>query len=448
MDTDQPFSAHISLFFSNRTPIDAHDIVFETDNTNSDDEVMSFKLHRFILSARSDYFARNLLDRWTDKTVVKLAAAMEPAAFNFVIRYIYMYDQPLPKQPQLLQSIIKTARKLELVDLVREIEEQCNDMDNGNISNKERTARARKRRGQRENDMWKARLQFEVFAEKNVIGRKVVLKEDDADLTQEQFDYLSSLQTSPDILLEVSLSTGATVYYPSHKSMLIRSEYYLTMFTSSFAEANEQEALSILELPVTSIEVAELVLTFLYTDRVDVPIACAMEVLYAADLLLIDRLKSLASITITNCTVDQLPSNMTIFDILRASWTLRNDRLERYVAKIIADNFDIYISQPEFRKIVMESANRIEARQETDTIELIDDIRFFLARKYGIIFEDERSIIVKNGNSKQAQQNDNDKGIVKVGKVEEHRWNSQYELEYNSQLDRIEDLLAQLGLDA
>jgi ankyrin repeat and BTB/POZ domain-containing protein 1 len=380
--------------------------------------------------------------------VVKLAAAMEPAAFNFVIRYIYMYDQPLPKQPQLLQSIIKTARKLDLVDLVREIEEQCNDMDNGNISNKEMTARARKRRGQRENDMWKARLQFEVFAEKNVIGRKVVLKEDDADLTQEQFDYLSSLQTSPDILLEVSLSTGATVYYPSHKSMLIRSEYYLTMFTSSFAEANEQEALSILELPVTSIEVAELVLTFLYTDRVDVPIACAMEVLYAADLLLIDRLKSLASITITNCTVDQLPSNMTIFDILRASWTLRNDRLERYVAKIIADNFDIYISQPEFRKIVMESANRIEARQETDTIELIDDIRFFLARKYGIIFEDERSIIVKNGNSKQAQQNDNDKGIVKVGKVEEHRWNSQYELEYNSQLDRIEDLLAQLGLDA
>ena len=139
---------------------------------------------------------------------------------------------------------------------------------------------------------------------------------------------------------------------------------------------------------------------------------------------------------------------MTIFDILRASWTLRNDRLERYVAKIIADNFDIYISQPEFRKIVMESANRIEARQETDTIELIDDIRFFLARKYGIIFEDERSIIVKNSNSKQAQQNDNDKGIVKVGKVEEHRWNSQYELEYNSQLDRIEDLLAQLGLDA
>uniref|UniRef100_A0A060T1H2 ARAD1C20504p n=1 Tax=Blastobotrys adeninivorans TaxID=409370 RepID=A0A060T1H2_BLAAD len=425
VDEQQPFAAHISSLFS-KPPVKVSDICFECDGE-------PFLLHRFVLAARSDYYARNLEERWPTSTRVKLTSAIDHQTFAYIVKYLYLYDQAIPTDRAALDKIVYAARKLQLVDLVAHLE------NSRAILSSDAATLSRARREQHQSEMWKARLQFEVFLEKHIFGRKVVLGPEDDDLSEQQLADLANKRTSADVILEVELGDGTMVYYPCHRSMLARSEYYQTMFSSPFSEGADGEegwgnsrSLPIIQLPVDSVEVADIILRYFYTDKTDVPVSLAMEVLYAADLLLVERLKSFASISITNCGND-LPKGMDIFNILRAGWTLRLDRLEKYVAKYIADHFDYYINQQAFREIVVESAQRIKARQETDTIELIDDIRFYLAKKYGIIFEDDQDA----------------SSTAKIGRVYDDAFDiSQYEREYNGTIDQIEDLLQDLQLDA
>ena len=47
-----------------------------------------------------------------------------------------------------------------------------------------------------------------------------------------------------------------------------------------------------------------------------------------------------------------------------------------------------YIDDEAFAELVQESADRIKARQETDSIELLDDIRYYLSERFRLRFED------------------------------------------------------------
>ena len=61
-----------------------------------------------------------------------------------------------------------------------------------------------------------------------------------------------------------------TTIFPAHRAMLIRSEFFLAMFSSGFREAQMMDHLQI--IPVAcSPEVLEIVLTYLYTDKADFP---------------------------------------------------------------------------------------------------------------------------------------------------------------------------------
>jgi ankyrin repeat/BTB/POZ domain-containing protein 1 len=77
-----------------------------------------------------------------------------------------------------------------------------------------------------------------------------------------------------------------------------------------------------------------------------------------------------------------------IYEVLRAGWDTRVQRLEEFAARYIAYRLEHYIDQPEFAELVQESANRVQARQETDTIEILDDIKYYLSERFRLRFED------------------------------------------------------------
>jgi ankyrin repeat/BTB/POZ domain-containing protein 1 len=77
------------------------------------------------------------------------------------------------------------------------------------------------------------------------------------------------------------------------------------------------------------------------------------------------------------------------FQILKAAWLLRVPRLEEFAARYLAYRLEKYIDLPDFVEAVRESAARIKDRQETDTIELIDDIRHYLSERFRLRFEGE-----------------------------------------------------------
>lgn len=170
------------------------------------------------------------------------------------------------------------------------------------------------------------------------------------------------------------------------------------MFSSSFKEAQITPHLQIISIDCSP-TVLEVILTFLYTERAEFPLDVAVDVLFAADLLFLEKLKAKAAVVIStlgNGTATAMPSLenanedecLDVYEILRTAWVTRVQRLEEFAARYMAYRLETYIDEPEFAEIVKESASRISARQETDSIELLDDIRYYLSERFRLRFED------------------------------------------------------------
>jgi ankyrin repeat and BTB/POZ domain-containing protein 1 len=180
-----------------------------------------------------------------------------------------------------------------------------------------------------------------------------------------------------------------SVLYPVHRAMLVRSEYFLTMFSSQFQEAQVADYLRVVTVDCTP-NVLEVVLNFLYTEKAEFPLEIAIDVLFAADMLFIEKLKTKAAVVISTLgdgrggtLVDRthLESNgedaevepINVYDVIRAGWLTRVQRLEEFAARYLAYRLEDYIDEPEFEELIQESASRIQKRQETDSIELLDE---------------------------------------------------------------------------
>ncbi|KAI4240246.1 MAG: hypothetical protein LQ352_007689 [Teloschistes flavicans] len=222
--------------------------------------------------------------------------------------------------------------------------------------------------------------------------------------------------------------------------MLLRSEFFLTMFSSAFREAQPTPHLQIIPIGCSP-TVLEAVLAFLYTEKADFGLDVAIDVLFAADLLLIERLKQKAAVVIstlgngpmrpasdleivgsTNRTDGAAPSSgerkqrkaearqekeeedddddggeeeepdqeepLDIYETIRAAWTLRVPRLEEFGARYLAYRLEHHIDSEAFAELIRESAGRLRARQETDSIELLDDVRYYLSERFRLRFEE------------------------------------------------------------
>ena len=180
-----------------------------------------------------------------------------------------------------------------------------------------------------------------------------------------------------------------------------------------------------------------IILTYLYTEKTEIPLELAVDVLFAADELFIEKLKTKAAVviaTLGNGVMDQkdkehedVPTsriataenhmdhseqNITASDpidpylVLRAAWLTRVTRLEQFAARYFAYRLERYLDEEDFTDVIRESAARIEKRQETDSIELLDDIRYYLSERFRLRFEDVGWEEMEEEEARQAQEGD------------------------------------------
>lgn len=447
-DPLQPLAAHITSLLARDQP-QTSDIVVTADNE-------SFRLHKFLLSARSPYFSKKLAAT-PDSTIWKLPSSLPPQSFDISIRYLYFGEIPNDvgggpgtgfTEDQVLEGLDKISKHLEIRSLWDGILE----------SGDRRLARQR-----RTDEVEKGREQIESWFNDNVIRHKLVTDTDKADDVKwdrdnaifadillraddpEDADFTSSGEPVPTTRSTLGPLNGIpigpssktsrspsrariprrSVLFPCHRAMLLRSELFNTMFSSPFREAQSAEHLHIVPVDCTP-AVLEIVLRFLYTEKTDVPLELALDTLYAADLLFIDKLKMRAAVVISTLgsgNVSQIPSRLDaaetsaterkeeeldIYEIIRAAWLLHVTRLEEFGARYIALRLESFIDEPEFEEIVKESAGRIQGRQETDTIELLDDIRYYLSERFRLRFEDAgiEEMLEEDGETEEEQQMD------------------------------------------
>lgn len=434
VDMSQPFAGHISSLLNPLNQIPTADIAFSFPHINGtlNRDLQLFRLNRFILAARSPYFFDKLKPGgvWNLKTIIEMPPSTNPSVFKIIVDYIYLRTDGLPiDQIDFQGQLIKFATKLGLEDLQKSIE-----MINQTKSDKER---AKAKHEASFLFVEKARKDMDLFLMKSIIGNRVIselnlnkeidLEEINSELhiDRDQKQNLLDCSSIPDTIISViDAETESIIYLPVHKAILARSEYFETMFKSDIF-LSSQEDLPIYKdykktlnkpvvnkpllqpehIPVIQIststsnfEVAKIILSFLYHDDVPpIPLLLTIELLFAADELFLERLKTMCAVNISShisgLTYSEFISlNETIgynaYDLVRVSWQTRCDKLEQHISKLIAHNLQrIYDDKDEracFCSLIEESAARIQERQDTDTIELIDDIRYYLAKKYSV----------------------------------------------------------------
>jgi len=413
-DPLQPFASHITSLLTRKHPQTSDIVVTGAGET--------FHLHKFVLSARSPYFSKKLSPA-PETTSWKLPPAIPPQAFGIAIRYLYLGEILNDvgggpgtgfSEDEILEGLDKISRYLEIRSLWDGILE----------AGDRRLARQR-----RADEVDKGQNQIEAWYRDNVLRHKVILditkadnarwdwnngifadvllradepedddefqNLDDKDLsenTRETTGPSNGIPVGPMVLRSRSKSRNRksrkSVLFPVHRAMLIRAEFFLTMFSSSFREAQSTEHLQIIPIDCSP-EVLEVVLTFLYTEKTNFPLAIAIDVLFAADLLLIEKLKLKAAVVIStlgNGSMSEIPARLDtaddstseeeeldIYDVVRAGWLTCVPRLEEFGARYFAYRLEDYIDEGDFADLVRESAARIKGRQKTDTIELLDE---------------------------------------------------------------------------
>lgn len=342
-------------------------------------------------------------------------------AIQIVLRYIYLGDLPkdlvppgsLISEEDVIKGLDKISKQLEVQHLWEAIM----------AGNDRRLAR---QRYQDEED--RAIKQIGEFFRSKVLGNKMVVDTERVNDIKWKFDnpaFADVLLRADDTYEETqpllngqgiplgtsSTTTRKSALYPVHKAMLIRSEYFEKMFSGDFVESHRSTNLHVVTVDCSP-AVLELVLTFLYTENTVCPLEHALDLLYTADMLFLDTLKSKAAQAIStlgsgtsNALVDRTHKHngengtaqevevvemepINIYDVIHAAWDLRVQRLEEFAARYLATRLEDYIDDPDFQDLIRESAERIQKREETDTIELLDDIRYYLSERFRLRFED------------------------------------------------------------
>lgn len=408
-DPLQPLAAHISSLATRDEP-KTSDIIVEADDE-------PIYLHKFILAARSPYFKKKLVEAPGTSTW-RLPSAIPPQAFSAAIKYLYLGEAPRDlrsgpgtgfTESEVFAGIDKIAKHLEIHSLLDSI------IDSGD----RRLARQR-----RTTETSRGRDQLEGWFRENILGNKVVVETSKAndvkwdrnnpvfadvllradelpEETEAGTDECSPAEdsTSDSLVGADNGRTTKSVLFPCHRAMLLRSEFFSAMFSSPFREAYVKDHLNIIPVDCSP-EVLEIVLTFLYTEKADFPLDIAVDVLFAADMLFIERLKAKAAVIISTLgsggmsqaeaakTRGAKEDDLDIYSIIHAAWLTRVQRLEEFVARYLAYRLEAHIDTPEFAELIQESASRIQGRQETDSIELLDDIRFYLGERFRLRFDD------------------------------------------------------------
>ena len=420
-DPLQPLAAHVTSLLTRDSPQTA-DITLHTSNA-------SFQLHKFVLSARSPYFRNKLREKPETKSW-KLAPKIPTDSFETCIRYLYFGEASIATQDSeedeksVLEGVDKLSRQLEIPQVFDAI---LNPGDR------------RQARQRRQDEVEKGRDQIQAWFKEHVLQKQFEIDadgktgeaqaawkrdnssfadvllladaDDDDNEEEEESPATSNIPIGP--TEEISRPRNRKVIFPAHRAMLLRSELFSIMFNSSFREGQitsdpantsssttSEQSLQIIPVDCTP-AVLRVILTFLYTENASFPLSIALEVLHAADMLFIEKLKQRAALLISTLgngtagsiieedykggdsknsngkkddTADSQPPSW-IYQVIRSGWDCRVHRLEEFGARYLAYRLESYIDDEEFKEIVRESAARITARQETDTVEIVDDIR-------------------------------------------------------------------------
>lgn len=465
VDLSQQFAGHVLAMMALEA-MSTFDVVFHFPHIHGAlvSDYRMIRGHRFLLAARSPYFYEKFIGGdWANKAVVEMPSSIDASAFKQAVEYLYLRSN-LTASPELRLL----SEKFGLPELSAAVE------DLQGVTDVRRIARIKNSHTLKFPNT--ARAQLDKFLATQVVERKIEIKLDlseydeiDANeidvvelLDDENLAGLVSSTVCDLVVGVVDAEREVVVYYPVHQLMMSRGGYFDTMFRSPLFSGNRRSPLvkttmtvvdrpQLKSVPVlqllancTDVSTAELLLGYLYHDDVpDMLLSRVVDLLFAADELGINRLKLVCVVLLISHLDNSWDSFVLLenetgydgYDLIRVAWQVKLDKLEHQISQMIAHNLpEIFEKQKtEILALIKDSAAKIMERHATDTIELVDDIRYYLGKKYvgANTFEDLEGV----GQLTGANHEDND--LLKQALAS-----------YNHDIGLIDTLLEQLDLEA
>lgn len=425
VDVSQPFAMHISSLLKDKSHL-THDVCVITQGDEGDRRL---HLHKFILSARSPGFVRNqMAGDWTRKHFVEILPEISMAVLETVMKLVYLVPVLHEIDANDMNFLIHLSSLWDMPELKDFLEHVKHVVDPSEKSTMMVEYQY--------NIIEKARDQLCGFVNDNILRNALDFDSDHPVSTQDLINIFNS-SAVPDLLIVVENPRSERRFYPCHLAILKRSNYFRIMFDLPLTESSTYkqskncqdfglpEEFPVVSFPSCEFEVAEILLRYLYYDASDIPWEYAIDILLIADHLLEDRMKSMAAVAITQSK--EILRRYSIFEILYIAWETRMERLEHHVAKVVATDIKNYGKDPELKRAIMLSSKRISIREETDSIEFVDDIRYYLLEKYAFEPDDIEFLC-----------NEDDEELLKASGISD----------YMEDISIIERLLDELSLQA
>lgn len=338
--------------------------------------------HRLILSARSSYFAHMFMSKWRDRPIIELKHRLvKPWAFKAILQYLY--TDRLYIDIDQIDDCIRLAQQCKLEYLKSQLQIRLNSIELFGVS-KRRKSSITVVSIEPESQSTGLQDAFGRLAEialPSPFSSQQFPRQFPFEISLDIFD-VSACSEEPPPFSDLCFIVNNYKFYGHKLFFCGRSDYFRALLEYKFSESPSPGQESFTESRVTEIylndvtpDVFAAVVSFIYQDDALVTEENVYSVLCFADVYLLTGLKRLCARVISTF-LD--PEN--VFTVLRTARLFDLPRLEVDCCEYIGKNLEKVVDNKEFHSLILEDASSVRGRQETDSIPIVDDIRFHLYR--------------------------------------------------------------------
>ncbi|KAJ8371899.1 hypothetical protein AAFF_G00298910 [Aldrovandia affinis] len=323
----------------------------------------SFSAHRCILSARSEYFSDMFQTKWKGKSIIALKHPLiNSAAFGAILQYFY--TGRLDIDMSYVEDCKRLAKQCKISDLIEELESKIKKVHEF-VSSKPGTC--------------VKVLTLEPLSNRQLQEEMAILA--DCALPAElrvgfgelPFDRTDNFPCYPDICFRVE-----GYDFMCHKVFFCgRSDYFRALLEDHFSEGEtlqSQPCTPVLTLHNIPHDIFVRVLYYIYSDDTELSQENVLDMLCVADMYLLPGLKRLCGRTLAQALCEE-----NVLFMWKTARLYRLSRLEDQCTELMAKIIEKLVEREEFAEMIQEDAQTVQAREETDSIPLVDDIRFHIA---------------------------------------------------------------------
>lgn len=320
-----------------------------------------FPVHKCVLSARSEYFAELFKTRWANRNLISIRHALVlPHAFERVISYLYTGSLEVPVDD--VPALERLAKQCRLHDLIAALEAKKKE-----VLSFESTKPG----------VSVAVICIETLADFGALNVSFGKLADQAAPTEASLISYEELPFAPERELTYTdvCFTVAGHRFMCHKAFFAsRSDYFKALLQPHFCSENGYSHEVVLH--DVQLEIFTCIVYYVYQEACELNFQNVYEVLLKADLYLLPGLKRQCA-----SYMGQFIDTTNVVSLLRIGRIFKLPRLEGLCCEYIASNVEDMVESDELAELIVEDAESIKGRQEIDTIEVVDDIRFHITQR-------------------------------------------------------------------